>query len=66
MLYYGVQNVTSSITNGIVDERFIAFINTAVESPIAQIAMIPLLGWIAKCPIEFKATFLQYLLHLQI
>ena len=58
MLYYGVQNITSSITNGIVDERFIAFINTAVESPVAQIAMIPLLGWIAKnAPIEFKATF---------
>ena len=48
MLYYGVQNITSSITNGNVDERFIAFINTVVESPVAQIAMIILLGWMPK------------------
>ena len=26
----------------------IAFINTAIESPLGQVAMIPLLGWIAK------------------
>ena len=58
MLYYGLHELTSSITNGIVDERFIAFINTAVESPVAQIAMIPLLGWIAKnAPSKYKATF---------
>ena len=50
--------ITSLYTNGLVDARFIAFINTAIESPVAQIAMIPLLGWIAKnAPIEFKATF---------
>ena len=57
-LYYGIHDITSSLTNGLVDARFIAFINTAVESPVTQIAMIPLLGWIAKnAPIEFKATF---------
>ena len=58
VLYYGIHDITSSLTNGFVDARFIAFINTAVESPVNQIAMIPLLGWIAKnAPIEFKATF---------
>lgn len=57
-MYYGLHHITSSLTNGIVDERFIAFINTAVESPLGQVAMIPLLGWIAKnAPLKYKATF---------
>ncbi len=57
-MVYGIHNITSSLTNGIVDARFIAIINTGVESPIAQIAMIPLLAWIAKnAPNNYKATF---------
>ena len=57
-MYYGLHNYTSQITNGIVDARFIALINTAVESPISQIAMIPLLAWIARnAPMRYKATF---------
>ena len=57
-MYYGLHNFTSSISGGIVDARFIAFINTAVESPLGQVAMIPLLGWIAKnAPLKYKATF---------
>ena len=57
-MYYGFHNLTSSLTNGVIDERFIAFINTAIESPLAQVAMIPLLGWIAKnAPLKYKATF---------
>ena len=57
-MYYGLHNFTSSITGGIVDARFIAFINTAIESPLGQVAMIPLLGWIAKnAPLKYKATF---------
>ena len=31
------------------DARFIAFINTAVESPLGQVAMIPLLDGLQKC-----------------
>ena len=32
--------------------------NTAVESPLAQVAMIPMLAWIAKnAPAKYKATF---------
>ncbi len=58
LMYYELHHFTSSLTNGIVDARFIAFINTAVESPLGQVAMIPLLGWIAKnAPIKYKATF---------
>ena len=57
-MYYGGHNLTASLTNGLVDARFIAFVNTAIESPLGQIAMIPLLGWIAKnAPIKYKATF---------
>ena len=41
-----------------VDARFIALVNTALESPLSQIAMIPMLAWIAKnAPAHLKATF---------
>ncbi|MEC8100057.1 MAG: hypothetical protein VX089_02470 [Pseudomonadota bacterium] len=57
-MYYGGHTFTSLYTNGLVDARFIAFVNTSIESPLGQIAMIPLLGWIAKnAPIQYKATF---------
>src|SRR6056300_1370802 len=57
-MYYGFHNWTSSITGGIVDAKFIAIINTALESPLGQISMIPLLAWIAKnAPSHLKATF---------
>jgi hypothetical protein len=58
LLYYEVHKVTSIITHGIVDAKFIAILNTAAESPLSQVAMIPLLAWIAKnAPIKYKATF---------
>ncbi len=58
LMYYGFHNYTIQITNGIIDARFIALINTAIESPVSQIAMIPMLAWIAKnAPIRYKATF---------
>ena len=47
-MYYGLHHVTSSLTNGLVDAKFIAFINTAVESPLGQVAMIPLLDGLLK------------------
>ena len=57
-MYYGLHNYTSTITNGLVDAKFIAVLNTAVESPLAQVAMIPMLAWIAKnAPSKYKATF---------
>ncbi len=57
-LYYGIQNWTAPLTGGIVDAHFIALIDTAVESPLGQIAMIPMLAWIAKnAPAHLKATF---------
>jgi uncharacterized Tic20 family protein len=57
-MYYGFHIWTASITAGIVDAKFIAIINTAIESPLGQVAMIPLLAWIAKnAPSNMKATF---------
>ncbi len=57
-LYYGLQNWTAAHTGGIVDARFIAIMDTAVESPLGQVAMIPMLAWIARnAPSRLKATF---------
>lgn len=57
-LYYGVHEWTSQWTDGVVDARFIAVLDTALESPLAQVSMIPMLAWIAKnAPSHVKATF---------
>ena len=57
-LYYGIHHWTVSLTGGVVDARFIAIINTTLESPLGQIAMIPMLAWIAQsAPVKLKATF---------
>jgi hypothetical protein len=57
-LYYGVQAWTESWSGGVVDARFIAILDTAVESPLAQVSMIPMLAWIARnSPPKLKATF---------
>ncbi|WP_425083403.1 hypothetical protein [Ruegeria profundi] len=57
-LYYGVHEWTAARTGGVVDARFIAILDTAVESPLGQIAMVPMLAWIARnAPVQLKATF---------
>ena len=57
-MYYGLHQWTASLTGGVVDARFIAIMNTALESPLGQIAMIPMLAWIANsAPSNLKATF---------
>jgi hypothetical protein len=57
-LYYGLQEWTASLTGGVVDAHFIALVDTALESPLGQIAMIPMLAWIAQnAPAHLKATF---------
>lgn len=57
-LYYGLHEWTARLTAGIVDAHFIAILDTALESPLGQIAMIPMLAWIAKnAPANLKATF---------
>jgi hypothetical protein len=57
-MYYGFHEWTARLTGGIVDAHFIALIDTAVASPFGEIAMIPMLAWIARCaPDNLKATF---------
>ncbi|MCG6895811.1 MAG: hypothetical protein LJE61_11245 [Thiocapsa sp.] len=57
-LYFGVHHWTAAHTAGVVDARFIALVDTAVESPLGQVAMIPMLAWIANsAPAHLKATF---------
>ncbi len=57
-MYYGLHEWTARLTGGVVDARFIALIDTALESPLGQIAMIPMLAWIANsAPANLKATF---------
>ena len=57
-MYYGVHEWTGAHTHGVVDAHFIAVVSTAVESPLQQVAMIPMLAWIANsAPAHLKATF---------
>ena len=57
-LYFGLHHWTAALTGGIVDARFIAIVNTAIESPLPQIAMIPVLAWVAQsAPSALKATY---------
>jgi len=57
-MFYGFHEWTAAMTGGVVDARFIALVDTAIESPFGQIAMIPMLAWIANsAPANLKATF---------
>lgn len=57
-LYYGLHEWTAAHTGGLVDARFIVLVDTALSSPLGQIAMIPMLAWIANsAPESLKATF---------
>lgn len=57
-MYYGLHHWTARVTGGVVDARFIALIDTALESPLGQISMIPMLAWIANsAPVNLKATY---------
>lgn len=57
-MYYGLHEWTAAVTAGVVDARFIALVDTALESPLGQIAMIPMLAWIANAaPANLKATY---------
>jgi len=57
-MYYGLHQWTAAMTGGLVDARFIAIIDTALESPLGHIAMVPMLAWIAhSAPHHLKATY---------
>ena len=57
-MYYGLHHWTAAHTGGLIDARAIALIDTTLESPLGQVAMIPMLAWIANsAPSNLKATF---------
>ncbi len=57
-MVYGLHEWTAARTGGVVDARFIALVDTALESPLGQIAMVPMLAWIANsAPEKLKATY---------
>ncbi|MBW7925865.1 MAG: hypothetical protein H3C59_14140 [Burkholderiaceae bacterium] len=57
-MFYGLHHWTAAHTGGVVDARFIVLVDTAVESPLGQIAMVPMLAWIANsAPAQLKATY---------
>ncbi|MCK0512280.1 hypothetical protein [Aromatoleum buckelii] len=57
-MFYGLHEWTARLTGGLIDARFIAIANTALESPLGQVSMVPMLAWIANsAPAHLKATF---------
>lgn len=57
-MFHGLHHWTAAHTGGVVDARFIALIDVALESPLGQVAMIPMLAWIAaSAPAHLKATY---------
>jgi hypothetical protein len=57
-MYFGLHEWTARHTGGVVDARFIALFDTALESPLGQVAMVPMLAWIARsAPDKLKATY---------
>jgi hypothetical protein len=57
-LCYGLHHWTAALTGGFVNAHFIVLVNTALDSPLFQISMIPMLAWIANsAPSNLKATY---------
>ena len=57
-MVHGLHVWTAAHTGGVVDARVIALVDTALESPLGQIAMVPMLAWIARsAPEDLKATY---------
>ena len=57
-MYYGLHEWTSALTDGAVGARSIMLVNTSLASPLGQVAMIPMLAWIARsAPANLKATY---------
>ncbi|AYH42461.1 hypothetical protein [Azoarcus sp. DN11] len=57
-MFHGLHEWTAAATGGLVDARFIAIANTALESPLGQVSMVPMLAWIANsAPPHLKATY---------
>ncbi len=57
-MYYGLHQWTSAMTGGLVTAHTIALVDTSLSAPLGQVAMIPMLAWIARsAPANLKATY---------
>lgn len=57
-MYFGLHEWTSAMTGGMVTARTIAVVDTSLSAPLGQVAMIPMLAWIARsAPANLKATY---------
>ena len=57
-MYYGLHEWTAALTGGAVGARTIALVDTSLSAPLGQVAMIPMLAWIARsAPANLKATY---------
>lgn len=57
-MVYGLHDWTSRLTDGAVGARTLMLVNTTISSPLSQLAMIPMLAWIARsAPVNLKATY---------
>lgn len=57
-MYYGLHEWTAGLTDGAIGARTIMLVNTSLASPLGQVAMIPMLAWIARsAPANLKATY---------
>jgi BT1 family len=57
-MYYGLHEWTSALTDGAIGARTIALVDTTLAAPLGQVAMIPMLAWIARsAPANLKATY---------
>src|SRR5688500_20194150 len=60
VLYITIPAATATYTLSLHDALPILLMNTALESPLGQIAMIPMLAWIANsAPADRKSTRLN-------
>ncbi|MBM3342759.1 MAG: folate/biopterin family MFS transporter [Betaproteobacteria bacterium] len=57
-MYHGLHEWTAAATGGMVTARTIAIVDTSLSAPLGQVAMIPMLAWIARsAPANLKATY---------
>lgn len=57
-MFYGLHEWTMRLTDGAIGPRALMLVNTTLSAPLAQVAMIPLLAWIARsAPVNLKATY---------
>ena len=57
-MFYGLHQWLSALTDGAIGARTLMLVNTTLTSPLGQVAMIPMLAWIARsAPVNLKATY---------